>query len=337
MHSAIAAIARLITQHKTFVLTTHVNPDGDGLGSEVALAEWLSSRGKHVSVLNHSTTPANYLFLDPNNHIATFDAPRDSAKLASADVILILDMNQPDRLRSMEQSVLSSRAVRVCIDHHLEPAPFADHYLIDDQATSTGELTYHLLVHLNGKALDPLVAQALYCAILTDTGSFRYSYVDPDIHRIVAHLIECGADPEEVYNRVYNQWTPGRVQLLGEVLATLATAHAGALAHITVTREMLKRTGTLESDTDNFTTYPMSIRGVNAGILFVEAKDGVKVSFRSRGDIPINELAKEFGGNGHRNAAGAHLYNESLDEAKRVILAAAKKYLREPQPTNKRP
>jgi len=327
MSLALEAAVPLFQQQQKFVLTTHVNPDGDGLGSEIALAEWLSSQGKEVTILNHSDTPSNYRFLDPHKRIFRFDPSKDSEAIAEADVIVIFDTNQPERLKSMQHQVLQSKATRVCIDHHPEPSPFAHHYLIDETATSTGEITYSLLLRLNGEHLPPLIAQALYCAIMTDTGSFRYSNVDPDIHRIVAHLLECGADPQVAYRSVYEQWSPGRIQLLGRALETLSTEYDGALAHITVTQEMLRHTGTSEVDTDNFTTYPMSVGGVVVGILFLELKDGIKISFRSRGDIPINELAKEFQGNGHKNAAGARLYNVSLDMIKPRVLLAAGKYL----------
>jgi phosphoesterase RecJ-like protein len=175
--------------------------------------------------------------------------------------------------------------------------------------------------------LSPLIAQALYCAIMTDTGSFRFPRVDAETHRIVAHLIECGADPVEIYHNVYEQWSPGRIQLLGDALASLQTAYGGKLAHITITQRDLERTGTTEVDTDNFTVHPMSVSGVVAGIFFLELKDGVKISFRSKGDIPINELAKEFGGNGHKNAAGARLYNCTLAETKARVVQAAAKYV----------
>ena len=321
------AVIPLFEKHQKFVLTTHVNPDGDALGSEVALAEWLFSRQKKVDILNHSATPDNYRFLDPNHRILTFDSARDSAVVLAADVIVVMDANQPDRLRSLEPYVLRSRSTRICIDHHPEPVPFAEHYLVDERATSTGELTYRLLARLNGDTFSPLIAQALYCAIMTDTGSFRYSNVNPETHRMVAHLIECGADPGQIYRNIYEQWTPGRIQLLGEALASMRTEYDGSLAHITVTREMLRRTGTIEEDTDNFTMYPMSVGGVVAGILFLELQDGVKMSLRSRGDIPINELAKEFAGNGHRNAAGARLYNVSLDTLRSRVVLAAEKYI----------
>ncbi len=323
----IEAINHILQQHHTFVLTTHVHPDGDGLGSEVALAEWLVDQGKHVHILNYSPTPAFYLFIDPHNHIQQFNEQNHAGVIAKADVIFVLDTNHPDRLRTLAPHILQSKAVKICIDHHLDPHPFADHYAIDADATSTGEIMYRLLRHLQGDTLSPTIASALYCAIMTDTGSFRYPRVVPETHRIVAHLIECGADPVCIYHKVYEQWSAGRVQLLGDALASLKTTLDGKLAHITITQADLRQTGTTEVDTDNFTVYPMNVAGVVAGILFLELNDGIKMSFRSKGNIAINELAKEFGGNGHKNAAGARLFNCNPEETKQQVLLAAAKYI----------
>jgi len=327
MESAIEAVLPLFKQYGKFVLTTHVNPDGDGLGSEVALAEWLLSHGRRVSIINYSETPQVYRFLDPDRRILRFDEARDAATIAAADVIAVLDTNHPDRLRTMEPHVMKSPAIKICIDHHLDPAPFAQHYVIDADATSTGEIMYRALLNLNGPSLPPPIAQALYCAIMTDTGSFRYPRVDPEIFQMCAHLIECGADPVVIYQQVYEQWSAGRIKLLGAALESMGPLYDGRLAHVSITQEMLQRTGTKEEDTDNFTTYPMSVGGVVAGILFLELHDGVKISFRSKGDIPINELAKEFGGNGHKNAAGARLHDDSLANVQQRVLQAAQKYL----------
>lgn len=310
-----------------FVLTTHVNPDGDAIGSELALAGWLLAGGRVVKIINHSPTPAVFAFLDPENRIEHFDRGRHEADLQAADVIVVLDANDPARVGDLCDGIMHSPATRVCIDHHPDPEPFAPHILIDEEATSTGEIVYRLLVLLDGPALAPAVAQALYCAIMTDTGSFRYPRVDPEIHRIVAHLVERGADPVGVFHQVYEQWTPGRFRLLGAMLEGMETAHDGRLVLVSVTREMLRRTGTEEEDTDNFTVYPMSVRGSRAAILFLELPDGVKISFRSRGDIPINRLAAEFGGNGHRNAAGARLPGGDLAAVRASVVAAAGKYL----------
>ncbi len=328
MNSAIDAVLPLFHNNQSFVLTTHVNPDGDGLGSQIALADWLDSHGKQVSIVNYSPTPELYSFLDPLQRIKQFDASTDSATIAAADVIVVMDTNHLDRLRTMQTDVANSKAVKLCIDHHLDPQQFAQHYVIDDDATSTGEIVYKLLLRLlDSSPLSRHAAQALYCAIMTDTGSFRYPRVDAETHRIIAHLIECGADPVSIYQTVYEQWTSGRIKLLGATLSSLQTEHQGRLAHVTITQEMLKQTGTTEEETDNFTVYPMSVRGTVAGILFLELKDGVKISFRSKGNIPINELAKEFGGNGHKNAAGARIYNAGIDSVRRDVIAASSKYL----------
>ncbi len=323
----IEAISRVLQQHHTFVLTTHVNPDGDGLGSEVALAEWLVEQRKQVHILNYSPTPDFYRFIDPHNYIQQFNEQNHAGAIAKANVILVLDTNHPDRLRTLAPYILQSKAVKIIVDHHLDPHPFADYRVIDADATSTGEIVYRILHHLQAENLSATIASALYCAIMTDTGSFRYPRVDPETHRIVAHLIECGADPVSIYHNVYEQWSAGRVQLLGDALASLNTTLNGKLAHITITQADLQKTGTTEVDTDNFTVYPMNVAGVLAGILFLELKDGLKMSFRSKGDIAINELAKEFGGNGHKNAAGARLFHCSLEETRQKVLLAAEKYI----------
>jgi phosphoesterase RecJ-like protein len=327
MKEACGEILLLFRTRQRFVLTTHVNPDGDGIGSEIALASWLRKRGKDVRVINHSALPASYRFLDPGGTVAEFDPPRDNPAIAGADVIVVLDTNHPDRLQSMKEAVLGSPALKICIDHHLDPEPFAHPVLIDENATSTGEILYRLLFREGDERPTAEIATGLYCAIMTDTGSFRYPRTGPITHTIVSRLIACGADPVRVYAEVYERWSTGRLHLLGEVLAGLRTELGGRLAHITITRQMLSRTGTSEEDTDNFTTYPMSVEGVRVGILFLEIEGGVKISFRSKGVIPINALAMEFGGNGHMNAAGARIDGGDTSDVRSRVLSAAGKYI----------
>lgn len=321
--------------HQRFVLTTHVNPDGDAIGSELALAAWLTARGKQVAVINVNPTPAVYRFLDPQSTIRAFDPQRDAPVLRDADVIAVIDTNHPDRTIGMEPFISGSPAVKICIDHHLDAGDFAQEYFLDTDATSTGELLYRLLECDDDRNITPAIATALYCAIMTDTGSFRYPRVDAEVHRIVARLIERGADPVEIYRQVYDRWSTGRVRLLGKALASLRLNGSDAIASIAITREMLEQTGTTEEDTDNFTTYPMSIDGVTIGMLFVEIPEGLKISFRSRDDIPINLLAKEYGGNGHKNAAGARIRGESVATMRESVMHAAEKYLL-PQRGNQR-
>ncbi len=218
-------IRRLIEQHSSFVLTTHVNPDGDGLGSELAFAHFLRKLGKRVSIINHSKTPDNYLWLDAGNEIVHFSPERDRTSILAAEIIFILDTNQPERLRTMQEAVLQSKAKKIVIDHHLEALPFADHYVIDIDATSTGEIVYNIIKAIDGKLFDRDIARSLYTAIMTDTGSFRYPRTDPETHRITSHLIECGADPTEIFACVYEDWSLGRMRLLGEMLDSMKSAY----------------------------------------------------------------------------------------------------------------
>ncbi|MGA9365262.1 MAG: bifunctional oligoribonuclease/PAP phosphatase NrnA [Bacteroidota bacterium] len=319
---------QVIDGNKSFVLTTHVNPDGDGIGSEVALAACLRKRGKQASIINHSETPPNYTFLDPKNEILHFNPSLHAEKVRIADVIFIVDTNQLSRLRSMEPYVRESKAVKICIDHHLDKDDFADLYLIDEPATATGEILYHLIQYLDGGNIDDETARALYTAIMTDTGSFRFPKTDPEIHQIAAHLIRLGADPPKIFQEVYERTNLNTVQLLGQALSNLKTAHDGRVAYMVITRQMFKETGTKEYQTESFIDHTMRISGVQIGLLFNELNGGVKISFRSKGDIPVNELAKEFGGNGHLNAAGARMAGKKLEDTIRAVLERSVKYLK---------
>jgi phosphoesterase RecJ-like protein len=305
MRKEFEACQQIFEQKKRFVLSTHVNPDPDAIGSELALARFLMSRGKEVTILNHSATPANCLFLDPGKTLIQFDPKRHSDLVVNAEVIVILDANQPDRIQSLKPFMLQSKATKLCIDHHLDRQPFADLYIIDEEAAATGEILFELFGYLDSNSITEEIATPLYAAIMTDTGSFRFSKTDAGLHRIVARLLECGADPVQIYHNTYEQGTANKLQLLGNVLSTLRLAHDGRVATLFVTREMFARTGTSEEDTENFVTYTLTIAGVQIGVLLTELSDGVKISFRSRGDIAVNKLAQEFGGNGHKNAAGA--------------------------------
>jgi len=318
----------LLRESDTIVLTTHVNPDGDGIGSELALSRALRLfLSRHVTILNPNPTPGNYEFLDAEREIRTFEPPRDESTMRDADLIVVVDTSQPGRLRNVGDAMLRSRARRLCIDHHLDPADFADACLIDEEACATGEILLPLVEELTAGNVDIQMATCLYAAIMTDTGSFRYPRTDAHLHRMVARLIEYGADPVAIYDRIYDQWSAGRFQLLGRALSGLEILCEGRLAVMTVTREMLRDTGTTETETDNFSTYPMSIGGVVLGILFIELADGVKMSFRSKGDVWANQLAQAFGGNGHKNAAGARVFDRPLGEIRNDVLRMTPAFL----------
>ncbi|HEX9935406.1 MAG TPA: bifunctional oligoribonuclease/PAP phosphatase NrnA, partial [bacterium] len=284
----------LIETYQRFVLTTHLNPDGDALGSQHALAALIRSRRKAVRIINCDSTPQNYLFLDPDGSIEVFQPARHMPVLMDAEVIFLIDTNDPRRLRSMGDAVLKSSALRVIIDHHPEPVDFGASPIVDTDATATGELIYMLIRQTDPGIMTSDVSTALYTAIMTDTGSFRFPKTDPEIHRITADLIQHGADPADIYAHVYENGPINRLRLLGQMLSRLTTTADGAVGYAVITRKMFSETQTSEIDTDGFINYTLGIGGVRIGLLFVEQPDEVKISFRSKGNIPVNELAKEF-------------------------------------------
>ncbi|HCA81209.1 MAG TPA: bifunctional oligoribonuclease/PAP phosphatase NrnA [Bacteroidetes bacterium] len=327
MQNAFDQFRQIVDRCTKFVITTHVNPDPDAIGSEVALARFLSRQGKIVAVLNHSSTPAYCAFLDPQTIITQFDPLQHANMILDADAVIVVDANQPDRIQSLKPYVLSSTATKICIDHHLDRMPFAELDIVDEDSAATGEILYNLFTTLEPGSITPDIATPLYVAIMTDTGSFRFPKTDAALHRIIADLLDRGADPVRSYNQVYEQGTPNRIQLLGQVLATLRTTHDGRVAHVTATREMFLRTGTNEEDIDNFINYTLGIAGVQVGLMFTELSEGVKLSFRSRGEIAINKLAQEFGGNGHKNAAGARIAAGSVEKVLPLVLERVVDYL----------
>ena len=321
------SVKSIVAQHRSFVITTHINPDGDGLGCECALRAFLTARGKEALVVNHSKIPPNYSFLDPSGRFLEYDRKTHLPLIDSAGVIFILDANHPDRLGSMKDDVLKSRATKICIDHHPEPDPFADLYLLDEASSAAGEIVYRMLTFIDDRSITPEVAKGLYAAIMTDTGSFRFSKTDAEVHRIVARLINAGADPSDIYTSVFDEGTPNRLRLLGNVLSTLRLSHDGKVASFVVTRQMFQDTGTTEMDTDAFIPYTLTMKGVQIGLMFTELGDAIKISLRSRGEVAINGLAREFGGNGHRNAAGALVRNGKLDDVIAKVISRSSAYI----------
>ncbi len=320
-------IAELIQKCNRFIFTTHVNPDGDALGCQLALAYYLRSCGKSFRIINCSNTPDNYLFLDREQLIEVYDSNIHDPALMDAEIIFLIDTNLLNRLQNMETIVRRSSAKKVIIDHHPEPDDTGYPAIVDTNAPATGEIIYRLLCYLDPRAITQPVAEALYVAIMTDTGSFRFPKTSSETHQIISSLLEKGIDPSIIYREVYEKMSVNRLKLLGQVLAQLSTTFDGKVAYTFITKEMFRSTGTSLEDADNFIQYTLLIKDVVVGILFTELEDGVKISFRSKGDIPINELAKEFGGNGHRNAAGAWTKGISLDDIIKQTLEKTQQYL----------
>jgi phosphoesterase RecJ-like protein len=320
-------LSDILARHQKFVLTTHVNPDPDAIGSEIAFAEYLRSLGKTVQVLNSDSTPLDMTFLDPRSTIEYFDESKHATDIRKADIIVLLDAAEPNRMARMEQSVMRSPAMKICIDHHRESKPFAAFYLMDDDASATGELLYRFFIHVGYVNFPNTAATALYAAIMSDLGSFRFPRTDSGVHLMIADLIAQGVDPVDVYDRLYEQGPIGRLRLLGMVLAGIQLIHDGTVAYAIMTQNMFQETQTSEADTENMVNYLLRIKNVRIAILITELTDQIKISFRSKGSIPINELAKEFGGNGHLNAAGARVPGKLITETTNDIIKLSQKYI----------
>jgi len=322
-------LKNIIQENNSFILTTHVNPDADAIGSELALYFILEKFNKKAYVINHSVTPYNLEFLDENKIIQKFDADVHQKLFDEAEVLIFVDLNRVNRVVKLEEFVNNFKGIKVCIDHHQDPENSFDYIFGGTEYSATGEIIYDFIKETSIVNIDYKIAYQLYAAIMTDTGSFRYERTSSKIHKIVAELLETGVNPTEVYEKVYNQFNFNRIKLLGKALSSIELDSSGKIAYMTVTQKDQSEYNTTEDDIDGFVSYCLSIKGVVIGILFYELNDGVKISYRSKGDIPVNKLAEEFGGGGHINASGTRLYNVKLDDIKNDVIEKAKNYLKE--------
>lgn len=327
MKEKIEQLKNIFSTNNRFILTTHVNPDADALGSEVALARYLSDRGKNVQILNHSQTPDNLQFLSDIFPITHYHSAQHSQLILEAECFIVLDTNSVQRFKALQEAFNQTRAYKIVIDHHLDHESFADLYLIDTHVPATSELLYTILHTIDDKAITKPIAEALYAGIMTDTGSFRFPQTDPETHIITADLLRRGVLPYEIYQKIYESGPVNKLHLLGKALTAIEVYHNGKVAVMTLPRSIFTETKTTESDVDNLTQYVLSIGGVVIGMVIMEMEEGVKVSFRSKGDIPINELAKQFGGGGHKNAAGARIKKTTLTEIVPLLLETVKNFI----------
>jgi phosphoesterase RecJ-like protein len=316
-------VAALLAPGRRVALTTHVNADGDGVGSEVALWHLLTARGLRVSIANPTPMPERFHFLLP---AGADHSERAAREIESADVVVVLDISDLSRLGDLGRAIRESHAV-ACIDHHVSQGSLpGGPRLVAPEAAATAELVFDLASAL-GWPISPDAARALYVGILTDTGGFRFANTTPRALRVAGALLERGVHPESIYESVYASAPEGRIRLMVEVLETLVVEREHGLAWVTVPPDALQRHGATADDLDGIVEYPRSIAGVRLALLFRQLANGkVKVSFRSLGDVDVAELAQRFGGGGHTKAAGASLEG-TLAAAQEQVLAAARAYL----------
>ncbi len=324
--ATVVRIKQEIERARKILLSTHQGPDGDGLGSEIALASHLKALGKNPTILNPDETPDRYRFLDPRQEIRVFDPQTGPALIQGADLLFMLDNSSLNRLGTMEPHVQTGDLVRICVDHHSTTDGFWTINLIDATACATGELIFDLVTALGGYP-DLPAAIALYTALVTDTGHFRFSKTSPRSHRIAAELLRLGVDPAQVYQEVYERNSESFVRLMGVALAGAHLEDGGGLAWIALTRKQILDCQAEQADTSEIVHHLFTIQGVRIALLFKELPDGrVKVSLRSKGAIDIHQVAARFRGGGHQNASGAVLEGP-LETAVQRVLGDAKPLL----------
>ena len=300
--------AAYLDRHTRFLLTTHENPDGDGVGASIALAAWLKDQGKAVRIVVTPSLPENLRFLDPEGWVEALDVLGAHRELAAwPDSWLLVDASEPRRMGPMHALFLATGADRACLDHHLKDAPDGfDSEFTDPTASASAELVYDLVrCRIQGN-FPPVLAQAIYAGLVSDTGNFRHSNSTPAIHLAAADLISQGVHPARTYTALYQTATPAKLKLFGRAMGGLQLRNEGRFAYVSVTRADLEACGASHEDLDELVEEPRKLLGVEVAALFSETADGrAKVSLRSRERVDVNAVCRKFGGGGHRLASGA--------------------------------
>ncbi|MGH7725190.1 MAG: DHH family phosphoesterase [Candidatus Eiseniibacteriota bacterium] len=310
----------LVAARQRFVLTTHVNPDGDGLGSEVALGLYLKKLRKDVTILNDGRFPSNFEYLNLHFPIETFTPERAEEVFGSAEVLVVLDMQNKERLGRLGPYAERKGLQVVILDHHVGDAAFGNLNIVVPEKAATGELLYDYLKR-DPARLDRPIAEALYTALVTDTGSFRHSNTDADVHAMAGHLLELGVESAVVQAWINQHRHVDRLRFIGHMLMNLKSTPDGTVAWFEVGPELFARYGVESSDTEGLVDFPRTVPGVEAVMLLTELSDGhVKVSMRSSGRVDVNRIAQARGGGGHRFAAGVTLAG-TLPEVREKLLA----------------
>jgi phosphoesterase RecJ-like protein len=303
-------INQLLATPKKIVIVSHKNPDGDAIGSSLALFHYLTKTNHLVNVILPNDYPDFLKWLPGEDLILKYDSQKEEseAKLAEADIVFTLDFNAFHRAGDMETVLTNNTALKIMIDHHQQPDDYAKFTYSDVSMSSTCEMVYNFIENLNGlDVIDSNTATAIYVGIMTDTGSFRFRSTTSATHRIIACLIDKGADNTMIHNQVYDTNSYNRLQLLGCALSNLRVIPESRAAYITLTQKELQQFDYKKGDTEGFVNYALSLNNVVLAAIFIEdLQQGIiKISLRSKGDFSVNKMSREhFHGGGHTNAAG---------------------------------
>jgi len=317
-------LSKLFVECNNIILIGHINPDGDAVGSQIALYQYLKSKGKSVEMLTPNYLQEFLKWMEGSDLIRVFIKEKNKCinLINRADLIVMLDFNQSGRMGEAEEHVIKSRAKKVLIDHHLNPADIADLTISEPSLCSTSELLHRLISELNGSPyIDRVYAEALYTGIITDTGNFEHGSYTPDTMRIVADLLETGLDKARILDLIYNNFSADRMRLMGFALnERMIVLPEMKSAYIYLSKSDLKEYNHVKGDTEGFVNMPLSIKGIVFSTMFIEKDGFIKLSFRSKGNFPSNEIASRyFNGGGHKNASGGE-YSDTLDNTIQFFL-----------------
>jgi len=308
---------------RRIVLATHIQPDGDALGSEFSVARFLKSEGKQVRIINHDPTAEILQFIaSPELPVEVYDPAKHDEIVREADLVILLDNSAPDRLGRMEPVMTAAAPKVLCIDHHpARDAPWK-HNIVDVGACATAAIVYELFEEI-GWTPDLEAATALYVGIATDTGFFRFNSANARGYRTAADLLDLGVEPAATFRAIYERNSEAYTRLLGHALVDLKLDAGGTVASVQLTRELIMRLSASDVDTSEITSSLLAIDGVRIVVLCRELSgDEVKVSLRSKGELDMHHLAGEFGGGGHRNASGIVMPG-TLEQAAATVIDRA--------------
>jgi phosphoesterase RecJ-like protein len=317
----------IIHAHERFLLTSHIRPDCDALGSELGMALILEALGKRVTIVNGMETPPNIAFIDPDKRIKVIGESIHLEDLDDIEVLMVLDTSAWAQLGPMGDVLRATKAKKIVVDHHVSEDDLEAEAFKNTSAEATGRLVVEAAEAL-GVALTPEMAMPIFAALATDTGWFRFGSVTSGTYQIAAKLLEAGASPPAIYRELYEQDTLGRVKLRGIILSRTDTELDGRLAHTYVLKEDFAQAGALPADTEDAINMTLAIAGVQFAVIFVEqVTGGFKLSFRSRCHVQCNQVAERFNGGGHKAAAGAFI-DGSFAEAQPKVLDVVRDAMR---------
>lgn len=324
-------IKEIIGNSRSILVTSHYNPDGDAIGSALALAALLRNMGKEAVVMVPNDYPSFLKWLPGSDQLIIFRSQEDHAReiISGADLIFCLDFNALNRVEKMEEPLRSATGIKILIDHHLEPIiEEFDYYYSESETSSTSELVYRFAEETGWlEYIDRDVATSLFVGIMTDTGSFSFSCNYPATFRITADLIKTGINAEQIHRLVYDTYSENRLRLLGYCLSEKLTIWPElSTAFIALSKDELNRFHYQVGDTEGIVNYALSIENIKIAVLLTERKDRIRLSFRSKGDLSVNRITREhFNGGGHKNAAGGDAFT-SLSEAVHTLKTVLEQY-----------